>query len=216
DFYDLFELDNGLVGVTVGDISGKGLSAAALTSLVKNSIRARAVEKGTTPCDAVALADRVLYKGSAPEMFATVFFALLDRRDGRLVYCNAGHTAGVIAQPDGAALRLPANSPIAGALEGVAFRNSETRLEFGDALFLYTDGLVEARPGPGGELFGEDRLLEALSRRAVARETDLVEGVLGEVLEYSGGRLRDDVAVLEVRRTGDDSSAGTQTKLDLT
>ena len=75
DFYDLFELDHGLVGVVVGDISGKGIEAAVLTSLVKNTIRAHATEKGKTPAEVLALTNTVLARETAAETFATVFFA---------------------------------------------------------------------------------------------------------------------------------------------
>jgi PAS domain S-box-containing protein len=158
DFYDLFELDHGLVGVVIGDISGKGIAAAVLTSLVKNTLRAHAAEKGKTPADVVALTNIVLARETAAEVFATVFFAMLDRRDGRLVYCNAGHPAIVVARADGEVAVLPATSPLIGAFTDFTYTNAETALACDDLLFLYTDGLTEARRDQ--DMFGESRVFE--------------------------------------------------------
>ncbi len=200
DFYDVFELDDGLVGLTIGDISGKGLDAAALTSLVRHSIRARAVEDKGRPSGAVGLADRLLLMDSGSEVFATVFFGLLDRGDGRLVYCSAGHPAAAIVRRDGDVVPLPATSPVVGAMEGMAFADAEAEIGDDDVLLLYTDGLIEARH-PGGEQFGEDRLFESLSRLRTEGESDFLEGVLLDALAFADGRLRDDVALLQIRRT---------------
>jgi len=198
DFYDVFELDYGLLGVTVGDMSGKGLDAAVMTSLVKHTVRAHAVEKGKTPADIVRMTSRVLYMQSHLENFATVFFAILDRRDGRLVYCNAGHPAPAILRGGREITALPANSPLIGAFPDMPYANSETYLETEDVLLLFTDGLVEARHG--GALFGESRLAELLERCYGLEPEQLVESVAGAVDEFSGGRLTDDLALLAMRR----------------
>ena len=198
DFYDLFELDHGLVGIVVGDISGKGLPAAVLTSLVKNTIRAHATEKGKTPADVVALANTVLVRETAAETFATVFFGMLDRRDGRLVYCNAGHPASVVAHAEGDVAALPATSPLIGAFADFAFRNAEAHLSCDDLLFLYTDGLTDARDGR--RLFGEERLFEVIGASCRATPAEIVTRVIDRVVEFGGGDLRDDLAVLAVQR----------------
>jgi serine phosphatase RsbU (regulator of sigma subunit)/FixJ family two-component response regulator len=198
DFYDLFELDQGLLGVTVGDISGKGLDAAVLTSLVKNSIRAHATEKGKSPADVMRLVNRILLHETPTEVFATVFFAILDRRDGRLVYCNAGHTSAIVLR-NGEAANLPPNSPLAGAYAEAPFKDSETRLELGAMLFLYTDGLVEARRD--GEMFGEDRLVEALGEASDESVGAIVDRVISAAVSFAGGTVSDDLAVLALRRT---------------
>lgn len=214
DFYDIFEIDERHVGMTVGDVAGKGLRAAALTSLVKNTIRARAVDGGSSPAESVAAADRALYKGSGPEMFATIFHGVLDRVDGVLTYCSAGHTVGMIVQRDGVP-RLPPNSPIAGAFPNARFCDSATRLGRADSLFLYTDGLTEVRPPGEREMFGEQRLADTLSELAAAGVTELAGSVLERVLEFTGGHLRDDVAILEVRCASCGDESGSQTKIDL-
>ena len=198
DFYDLFELDHGLVGVAIGDISGKGIEAAVLTSLVKNTLRAHAAEKGKTPADVVGLTNIVLARETAAEVFATVFFAMLDRRDGRLVYCNAGHPAIVVARADGEVAALPATSPLIGAFADFAYANAETALACDDLLFLYTDGLTEARRKQ--TLFGEPRVFEMVRRLRAFAPDVLIDRVVDSAVAFSGGGLRDDLAVLALRR----------------
>ena len=198
DFYDIFELAHGLVGVVVGDISGKGIEAAVLTSLVKNTIRAHATEKGKTPAEVVALTNTVLARETAAETFATVFFAMLDRRDGRLVYCNAGHPASVVARRDAGVAVLPATSPLIGAFAEFSYANAEAFLSCDDLLFLYTDGLTDARHGQ--DLFGEHRLFDMIDRLSAQPPGEIVAEVIDGAVSFARGGLRDDLAVLALRR----------------
>jgi len=199
DFYDLFELDHGLVGIVVGDISGKGIQAAVLTSLVKNTIRAHATEKGKTPAEVIALTNTVLARETAAETFATVFFGMLDRRDGRLVYCNAGHPASVVMHADGTIAVLPPTSPLIGAFSAFAYHGAEALLSSDDLLFLYTDGLTEARSGRG--LFGERRLFDVLTELGPSEPDVVVAAVIKAAVAFADGGLRDDLAVLALRRS---------------
>ncbi|MBE0476438.1 MAG: SpoIIE family protein phosphatase [Coriobacteriia bacterium] len=212
DFYDVFELDHGHAGLVMGDVSGKGLEAAVLTSLVKNTLRAHAVERGKTPAEIVCMANEVVYRESGFSTFVTLFFGILDRRDGRLVYCNAGHPTAAVVRGDGTIVTLRSNSPLAGALLGARFQQSETCLEEGDLLFMYTDGLTEARDS--GVMFGQDRLFDILARTRAEGPAGAVRSVLDEVLSFTGWRLSDDLAVLAVQR--DETGLGpTQQKLPL-
>jgi len=210
DFYDVLELEEGVLALTVGDISGKGLDAAALTSLVKNTIRAKALEIGRTPVSVIQSANDVLYRSTSSEVFATVFFGVLDTRSGRLVYCNAGHTAAAVMRTEGTLEALTANSPLVGAFPGLSFAESEVSLRSGDSLFLYTDGLTEARFED--TRFGEERLFELLGELAHLEPADLVGHVSDRIAEVSGGTLEDDLAILVVRLLGSDS--GVETSLN--
>lgn len=211
DFYDIFELSYGHVGITVGDVAGKGIDAAALTSLVKNTIRAHASERGKMPSQILSLTNEVLYKTTPVESFVTVFFAMLDTRDGRLVYANGGHTTAAVARADGGVAKLPVTGPLLGALEDIELENLETHLEPDDCLFLYTDGLTEARRG--GELYGEDRLFAALIDSEDRRPRKLMHRVVADMMAYSHGRLRDDLAILAVKRAPEGPARPHQSKL---
>ena len=198
DFYDLFSLGDGRVGVAIGDIAGHGIDAALLTSLAKNAFRVKAMDSGSTPASVMAAVNEVLLRDSAPDVFATAFFGLLDPASGALTYCSAGHTTAMRLKPDGTLTELGANGSIIGAFEGLTFSNAETHLGEGELLFLYTDGLTEARDG--GELYGEERLAEVLRAQAYHDPEAVVEAVMASVLTYAGGRLGDDVAMLALTR----------------
>lgn len=199
DFYDLFALDQ-QVGITVGDVSGHGIDAAVVTSLVKTAVRVTTSGEGRTPAEALTIANNVLYRGSNAEIFATVLFAVLDPADGRVVYVNAGHTTGAIVSSTGVRL-LSANSTIVGAFPDVEYVASEETLAQDELLILYTDGITEARGAEG--LWGEARLISLLEDSAGMSPDDLADRVFGAVSAYAGGRFADDLAILVMRRSSD-------------
>ena len=199
DFYDIFEIAPGRVGVTIGDVSGKGLDAAALTSLVKSTIRAHATDSPETPAEVMSAANRLLLRESAPEVFATVFFAVLDTGTGRLVYCNAGHTTGAVGRPGSPMARLRSNSTLVGGLADAVFEDAIASMRPDDLLFLYTDGLTEAR-GEGG-MFGEERVFSILEGLEIGDPWVAATRVIQEAGTFASGHLSDDVAILVVALT---------------
>ncbi len=197
DFYDLFALEPDRIGMSIGDVAGKGIDAAVLTSLVKHTIRAHAFEGGKTPAQVISLTNEVIHEATQPDSFVTIFFAVLDLRDGRLTYANAGHTTTVVVRCDGTISTLSRTGPPAGAFRGVRFGLAETRLGFGDMLFLYSDGLTEARRG--AEFYGEERLFALLSSVDDGPQS-VIRRVIDDVTVFSAGNFRDDLAVLGVTR----------------
>lgn len=197
DFYDVFELDDGRVGVLVGDVSGKGLEAAVQTSLLRNTVRAHAMERRKSPGDILGLTNTVFEKATDSGTFATVFLAILDRRDGSIAYCNAGHTTAAIVRPDATVEQLPAHAPLVGAFPEFEFSSAGTCLELGDTLFMYTDGVIEARRD--GALYGEERLFAILSLQGGREPADITAAVMDDVVRFTGGGLCDDVALLAVQ-----------------
>jgi hypothetical protein len=198
DFYDIFELDQHRVGISIGDISGKGLDAAVLISLVRNAIRAYASEPDNNPGHVLTQANSLVYASTPSESFATVLFATLDRRDGRLLYANAGHPAAVVVRQGGSVETLPATGSLLGAFEKWVFEETETNLGWKDMLFLYTDGLTEARRGD--ELYGEERLIAFLRGTWGRSTSDVISAVLEDVTSFASSGLRDDLATLAIRR----------------
>lgn len=213
DFYDLFEVDRERIGIVVGDVAGKGIDAAVMTSMVKNTIRAHANEEGKTPRQILELTNEVMHKATQRGSFVTVFFGILDCSDGRLVYANAGHTTAAIARGDGSIGRLPVTGPILGGFEDVSYQNGEASLDPGELLFLYTDGLTEARRN--GELFGEERVFGYLPSVWDEEPRDVVSMMIEEVLVFSGGLLRDDLALLALKRTEAGTETPRQQKLEM-
>jgi serine phosphatase RsbU (regulator of sigma subunit) len=196
DFYDLFDLPDGQAAAVIGDVSGKGLEAAAATALVRNTIRAYAQE-GHGPSALLRMTNAVVLGATPPETFVTVFFGVLDTRTGELVYCSAGHPRPMLKRRDGPVEVLPTRSAVVGAFDAAQFVDDRTRLEPGDVLLLYTDGVTEAHCLEGG-LLGEERLADFLGRLPHTTAGKLPDAVFGRVLECTGGRLSDDLAMLSV------------------
>ncbi len=195
DFYDMFELDAGRVALAIGDVSGKGLEAAAMTALVKNTIRAYA-EEGHGPATVLSMTNKLLLGSFQPESFVTVFFAVLDTASGELAYCSAGHPRPMLRRRDGTVERLETRSPFVGAFAAAEFVESRIRLASGDCLLMYTDGVTEARCDDG--LLGEDRLADYLTGLPATPANELPPKVFAYVLEFACGELCDDVAMLAV------------------
>ena len=198
DFYDIFELGRHRVGITIGDISGKGLDAAVLISLVRNAIRAYASEPDQDPGHVLTQANALVYASTPGEAFATVIFATLDRRDGRLLYANAGHPAAAVVREGGSVEMLPATGLLLGAFGTWVYEETETHLGPKDVLFLYTDGLTEARRDD--ELYGEERLIAFLRGTVGRTSSDVVAAVLEDVTSFASEGLRDDLATLAIKR----------------
>lgn len=194
DFYDVFELEHGRLGIVIGDVSGKGVDAAALTMVTRNAIRAYAYE-GASPARTLAKVNEMVLRMSDPSSFVTALFGVLDPARRDLVYCAAGHPPGLVRRRDGRLEATASSSPFLGAFDSLEFVDESALLGSGDILFLYTDGVLEARRGDR-ELFGEERLFEALS--GASTPVRAVTEVFERLTAFAGGELSDDVALLAV------------------
>ncbi len=198
DFFDVFELPAGKVGVVIGDVSGKGLDAAVLTSVIKDTVRAYAQEM-SSPAQTIAKANEVLRRAARLPDFASLVFVVVDPFTGRSDYCCAGHPPGIVVRADSTVEMLECRSPVIGAFSGLDYFDSTFELGIGDRLVLYTDGLTEARTREG-EFFGDDRLLEAVAQVAHLDVNELPAALVELVERFAGGRLTDDSAVFAIRR----------------
>lgn len=200
DFYDLFEMDGCRVGIIVGDVAGKGLNAAALTATVKDTIRAHALGVAASPAQTLQLTNELLFRSTPAESFVTVWFGVLDASTGELEYANAGHPPALLLRPDGSIAQADPTGSLLGAMDGIVIGPvGKLYLGADDMLILYTDGLIEARNG--AEFFGEDRLAEAVRGLSGMAPDEGAAALVDRVLEFAGGSLLDDVAVLLVKRT---------------
>jgi serine phosphatase RsbU (regulator of sigma subunit) len=201
DFYDVFTLPQGSVGMLVGDVSGHGLEAAALTWVSKDTIKAFAFD-GQPPAAALRSANlaamaATLGREEGTVQFVTAFCGILDTASGRLRYSSAGHPPGIIRRFSGETVLLKSDSPVLGVFGEADYQDSEERLNPGDLLLLYTDGLTEARSG--SNFFGEEHLLELLASLRDVGASAIPESLYQHVLEYSGGRLSDDLVILAIQ-----------------
>ncbi len=199
DFLDVFAVGAGSIGLLIGDVSGSGLRAAALTSLVKDTIKAYGYE-GVSPAVAMEKTNLVLTRaanaGSRGEtQFVTAFYGVLDTATGRLTYSVSGHPPGIVRH-NSETVFLSGCSPVLGVFETVGFQDGETHLGPGDLLVLYTDGLTEARSQ--GEFFGEQRLLSLVATMGDRPVSEVPQAIFTGALEFTGGNFSDDVAILAV------------------
>lgn len=163
DFYDYFRLPDGKLAVAVADVSGKGVPAAIFMAITRTLLRATAALE-PEPARCLARVNKALAEVNEQLLFVTMVYGVLDPATGRLAYANAGHNPPVLL-PAGDApplLLKPLGDLCLGVLPDLVFREAELQLNPGDGLFLYTDGITEGMR-VGGEEFGTDRLLEALT-----------------------------------------------------
>lgn len=198
DFYDLVRLPERRACVIMGDVSGKGVEAASVSSAVKTALGAYAWE-GLRPARMVRLLNDFLLGFSRVETFATLFVGIVDLERDELVYCSAGHPPALLVRHEsGELVTLGVQSGVVGAFEGMRYRDGTTSLRAGDVLLLYTDGVTEAR-NPQGAFFGEDGLRDVVSREVALGFEGLCDRVLQAVASFAGGSLEDDVALVVLR-----------------
>jgi len=195
DFYDIFELKDNKIGLVIGDVSGKGLTAAVHTAMVRYTLRAYA-EEGHSPGTIMQLLNRLVGKYMEGDAFVTMFFGLLDTETGSLVYASAGHEPPIY-MCNSTGLTLPATGPALGAGIELDYEEGALKLEKGCTLLLYTDGISEARKGD--EFLGVEGIADRLLTCKEAAIGDVARCIHSAAIEFAGGDLRDDAAILSVR-----------------
>jgi sigma-B regulation protein RsbU (phosphoserine phosphatase) len=200
DFYDLFPLPDGRWGVSVGDVTGKGAEAAALTALVRYTLRAAAITE-PDPVAVLTTLNSALNQEYRPEdpRFCTVLYGVLSPGGGEsaVVLGGGGHPPALVLRGGGGATFAETpGGQIIGILPDADVAVATVRLGPGDTLVLYTDGLTEARTAPPGPaLLGEEELLRFAAGLAPATPGAVVEA-LGGLLDDLGAGVQDDTAVL--------------------
>jgi serine phosphatase RsbU (regulator of sigma subunit) len=199
DFYDFLRLEDGRVGLVIGDCSGKGIAAALVMANTQSVLRAVAQREGITPGRVLEEANEVLYVYIPPTMFITCLYAILDPESGGLVYANAGHDLPYLHR-NSEAEELRARGMPLGLMPGMSYEEKETVLNVGVAALFYSDGLVEAHD-PKGEMFGFPRLRAFVAEHGEDRS--LEEALLEELYSFvgEGWEQEDDITLLTLRRS---------------
>jgi serine phosphatase RsbU (regulator of sigma subunit)/ketosteroid isomerase-like protein len=183
DFYDFFELEDGQVGVVVGDATGKGVPAALGVTATCSMLRAVAQGSGYSPGEVLSRVNETLLARIPANMFVTCFYAILEPQSSRLSYANAGHNLPCCHR-EHVATDLEARGMPLGLMPGMSYEEEETILVAGKGVFFYTDGLIEAH-NPQSEMFGTPRLRGLLSERS-ERGTDLSATLMEELERFTG------------------------------
>jgi serine phosphatase RsbU (regulator of sigma subunit) len=198
DCYDVIDLGDDRLAVTIGDVSGKGTPAAILMANVQAAVRALS-ESGVPAGQLIARVNRLVHMFTEDSAFITFFYCVLDTRTGDVCYVNAGHNPPRIFRADGSGELLDRGGLVIGVMPGVEYEEGHTVLHPGDDLVLYTDGVTEAA-NSDEEMFGEERL-EALlleHRHRCAREIE--EHVYSGIRDFVGPAAQsDDLTMVVVK-----------------
>ncbi len=202
DFYDFFMIGENKLGLVIADVSGKGIPAALFMAVSRTVLKANAL----SGLDANECLNRTNYNLSIENinsMFVTVFYGILDLETGEFSYANAGHNPPYIGRENGRIERLPSHGEIVLAImDGIKYKVYSEKLNAGDVLYLYTDGVTEAMNNRF-ELFGDERLEEVLNRTVDAPAKKIIDEVVDEVKNFAdGAEQSDDITALAIRYLG--------------
>lgn len=214
DYYDFFKLGQTCLGLAVGDISGKGISAALLMATLHSAVRAyrlsaqQSSQPGATqdcdelfedPAKILTLLNRHLYSSTPAEKYATLFLAHIDAQSEELTYANGGQNPPLLLRRNGQVERLDRGGTVVGLLESVHYEQAKSRFESGDLLIVYSDGVTE--PENEFEEFGEERLLDLVRRHAHEPLKRISDSVMEALHRWIGSAEQpDDITLVLVRR----------------
>lgn len=210
DYYDYQEIGKGSLAFAIGDVAGKGISAALLMATLHASLRAQMSQyqpmpdnecthsPGLSTARLVSALNKQIYAHTSPEKYATFFFGIFDEPTRALTYTNAGHLSPLLFR-NGDVVPLDSNGTIVGAFPFAVYNESCLTMNPGDLLVCYTDGITEPE-NAYGEMFGEQRLIELVQKHAHHQDHDIVAIVLDAVRSWTGTpELHDDMTLLLAR-----------------
>ncbi len=196
DFFDYVDLPGGRVGFALGDVAGKGAPAALLTAMIQGMFATQTVA-ADGPAAVLGSINRALLRRSVESRFATLLYGTLGP-DGELIYSNGGHNPPFLLGRTGLR-RLETGGMIVGLFEMAKYQQESLTLEPGDLLVVFSDGVSEA-VSASGEEFGEERLLAAVEANRTGTPSEIRDGLVAAVREFSAGATQsDDITVLVLR-----------------
>jgi sigma-B regulation protein RsbU (phosphoserine phosphatase) len=205
DYYDFMSLSDSALAFAIGDVAGKGISAALLMATIQSTMRTQlTTPNGSGPthlstAKLVANLNRQLYATTAPEKYATFYFAVYDDLDHVLMYTNAGHLAPILLRGSDIST-LDSTGTVVGAFPIARYGEKSVPLEQGDILVAYTDGIVEPE-NAYGEMFGEERLQELLVKHSKDDSSEIIARTMEAVNQWTGSsELQDDMTMVVARR----------------
>ncbi|MYA28771.1 MAG: SpoIIE family protein phosphatase [Nitrospira sp. SB0666_bin_27] len=206
DLYDFFHIDESRIALVIADVSGKGVPAALFTTVTRALLRATSSKDYSTPAECLTRVNELLCESNPSCIFITLFFGVLDLRNGELHYSNAGHNPPRLLQADSQVEVVPKTRNIVlGIQPGHTYNNDQIQLRPGDTLFLYTDGITEAENFQDEE-FTESRLDEKLAGLAGASAERVATEIVDAVQEFVGDAPQSDDITCVVARFRPDPS----------
>jgi phosphoserine phosphatase RsbU/P len=196
DYFDVLKFNERRIGVCIGDVAGKGISAALLMANLQASFRALASE-AVSPGTLVGKLNEVISSNIAPDKFITFCYCTIDTTDNRLTYASAGHWPPILFHRSGEPVLLREGGAPLGIFPDRNYEDVGFQLTSGDRLVIYTDGLTEAMNSDGQE-FGERRLVELGGRNIALSAAELLAAIKTEVVGFWNGIFQDDFTLVVV------------------
>jgi sigma-B regulation protein RsbU (phosphoserine phosphatase) len=194
DYFDILKFSEHSAALCIADVMGKGMPAALLMSNIQAAVKSFATA-GMQPDRLCVQVNRLICGNVDPGKFITFFYGIVQTKEQRLIYANAGHNAPILIGRDGQTTQLTKGGPLLGISSAFKYRLGIVDLTPGDRLVLFTDGIPEARNSEGEE-FGEDRLLELIKSCKGLRASALQEEIMAGVANFSGGVFQDDATLV--------------------
>jgi phosphoserine phosphatase RsbU/P len=205
DLYDFFFIDNDNLAVVIADVSGKGIPASLFMVRTKTLISNISYDK--SPKEVLELVNKILCKNNESCIFVTAIFGVYNVKTGKFVFVNAGHNPPLLKKKDGFFEYIKTTPQfLLAVMKDARYKEEEITLEKGDTLYFYTDGVTEA-VNSNKELFGEDRLKDALNKYRSSFPNDLIYNIKNEVDNFAGGAEQsDDIAMLALHINEDNQT----------
>ena len=211
DFYDFFMIDDDHLGVVIADVSGKGVPAALFMMISKTVIQNYAL-LGLSAAEVLGRANEALCANNKMEMFVTAWIGILEISTGKMTCASAGHEYPVLCQGGKYELFKDKHGFVLAGMEGARYKEYDIRLEKGDKIFVYTDGVPEAT-NLSNELYGTDRMIDALNTKPEAEPKETLKIVRASVDEFVGSAPQfDDLTMLCVEYRGIDKLKGEENR----
>ena len=202
DFYDFYMIDENHLALVIADVAGKGIPAALFMMITKILLKTR-MFTSKTPADVLARVNNEICKDNKTNMFVTVWLGVLELSTGNLMFANAGHEdIAVYKNKKNFILYKEEHGIVLGAFENYKYKNYNIKLNVGDKLFLYTDGVVEAM-NKDDSMFGLDQMIESLNKSKNRDVEEILMNVENDVNQFVGGATQfDDLTMLAVEYRG--------------
>jgi sigma-B regulation protein RsbU (phosphoserine phosphatase) len=202
DYYDFLSLPNGVFGIAIGDVSGKGIAAALLMASLQASLRGQAIRGTSDLAELMQNVNRLVYDASAENRYATFFYSQYEPQTRRLTYVNAGHNAPIVLRKendDWSTIRLEEGGAVIGLLPNFPYSQAVVELRHGDVLVAFTDGISEAM-NPDDEEWGEDRLIETAKKSEGHSAESTLKLIVDAADKFANGaEQHDDMTLMIIR-----------------
>lgn len=202
DYYDFLQLPNGHLGIAIGDVSGKGISAALLMASLQASLRGQAMQGTNDLAALMGNVNKLVYDASAENRYATFFYAQYEPESRLLTYVNAGHNPPMIFRKDGdeiKVIRLEAGGPVVGLLPMFPYSQDSITLQSGDLFVGFTDGISEAM-NPSEEEWGEEKMMETIKNFYGSTSNEMLHHLVEHAGKFAAGAKQHDDMTLVVLR----------------